>query len=273
LLNFLEQIDTIDENAEAALAAAARIGKEPAYLEQLGRPQLPFQRERREAYGYEEQSPSDHIKYLERYLLIASSLFSENSALHHFRIRHPDLQPSNVIVSKSSDSNRLKIVGLLDWQHASIRPPFLLAGIPGRLQKYDDPVSQGRRLPSHPHCRRIWTSWTNPSRATRWDSTTAVSSTSITSRTRRSTTSSITMRCRTPCSCSSPAFSTNPVLHEGETHALKTPGCQKLDVLKLLWVGLGQANYNLSKLYLAAWKTGSITLVSLFILLLLVIIV
>ncbi|KAL6308608.1 protein kinase subdomain-containing protein PKL CAK Fmp29 [Sparassis latifolia] len=136
------------ENAEAALVAAAR--KELAYLEQFGRPLLPFQRERREAYGYKEQSPSDHIKNLERYLLIASSLVSKNSALHHFRIRHPDLQPSNVIVSTSSDSNQLKIVGLLDWQHASILPAFLLAGIPGHLQNYDDPVSQALIPPSPP---------------------------------------------------------------------------------------------------------------------------
>ena len=148
LLNFLELIDTIDENAEAALVAAAH--KELAYLEQFGRPLLPFQRERREAYGYKEQSPSDHIKNLERYLLIASSLASKNSVLHHFRIRHPDLQPSNVIVSTSSDSNQLKIVGLLDWQHASILPAFLLAGIPGRLQNYGDPVSQALIPPSLP---------------------------------------------------------------------------------------------------------------------------
>jgi len=148
LLNFLELIDTIDENAEVALVAAAR--KELAYLEQFGRPLLPFQRERREAYGYKEQSPSDHIKNLERYLLIASSLVPKNSALHHFRIRHPDLQPSNVIVSTSSDSNQLEIVGLLDWQHASILPPFLLAGIPSRLQNYDDPVSQALTPPSLP---------------------------------------------------------------------------------------------------------------------------
>ena len=30
----------------------------------------------------------------------------------------------------------------------------------------------------------------------------------------------------------------------------------------LLWIGPGQADYSLSKLYLVAWKTGSITLVS-----------
>jgi len=146
--SFAELIETIDENAEAVLVAAAR--KELAYLEQFGRPLLPFQRERREAYGYKEQSPSDHTKNLERYLLIASPLVPKDPALHHFRIRHPDLQPSNVIVSTSPDTNQLKIVGLLDWQHASILPQFLLAGIPGRLQNYDDPVSQALTPPSLP---------------------------------------------------------------------------------------------------------------------------
>ena len=138
----------IDKSPEAVLLAAAR--KELAYLEQFGRPLLPFQRERREAYEYKEQSPSDHIENLERYLLIASSLIPKDPALHHFRIRHPDLQPSNVIVSTSSDSNQLEIVGLLDWQHVSILPPFLLAGIPGRMQNYDDIVSQALILPSLP---------------------------------------------------------------------------------------------------------------------------
>ncbi|KAF8714402.1 hypothetical protein AX14_012717, partial [Amanita brunnescens Koide BX004] len=114
------------ESAKAALVAAAR--KELAYLERFGRPLLPFQRERREAYRYKEQSPSDHIKNLERYLLI----------------------PSNVIVSTSSYSNQFKIVGLLDWQHASILPTFLLAGIPGRLHNYDDPISQALIPPSPP---------------------------------------------------------------------------------------------------------------------------
>ncbi|KDR80936.1 hypothetical protein GALMADRAFT_153330 [Galerina marginata CBS 339.88] len=134
------------ENAEAALVAAAR--KELAYLEKFGRPLQPFQRERRESYEYKEQSPTDHIKNLERYLLIAPSLVPKNSALHHFRMRHPDLHPSNIIVSTSSDSEPLKIVALLDWQHASILPTFLHANIPGRMQNYDDPVSQALTPPS-----------------------------------------------------------------------------------------------------------------------------
>ncbi|KAI0789921.1 kinase-like domain-containing protein [Abortiporus biennis] len=134
------------KNAEAVLEAAAR--KELAYLEKFGRPLQPFQRERRESYEYKEQSPLDHIENLKRYLLIAPYLIPKNSAFQKFCIRHPDLQPSNVIVS--SDSDQLKIVGLLDWQHASILPMFLVANIPGRLQNYDDPVSQALIPPSLP---------------------------------------------------------------------------------------------------------------------------
>jgi len=110
---------------------------------------LPFQRVRREGYQYQKQPPSDHIENLDRYLLIAPSLVPKNSALSQFRIRHPDPQPSNIIVSRSSDSD-LHIVGLNDWQHTSILPSFLLAGIPERLQNYDDPISQSMRRPSLP---------------------------------------------------------------------------------------------------------------------------
>ncbi|KIM43988.1 hypothetical protein M413DRAFT_25484 [Hebeloma cylindrosporum] len=55
----------------------------------------------------------------------ASSLVSKNAALHHIRIRQPDLQPSNLIVSTSSDSKEPKI-------------------------NYDDPVSQALIQPSLP---------------------------------------------------------------------------------------------------------------------------
>ena len=110
---------------------------------------MPFQRVRREAYKYQEQSPSDHIENVSRYLFIASSLIPRNPALGHFRIRHPDLQPSNIIISKSPDSN-LHVVGLIDWQHTSILPLFLLAGIPQQLQNYNDIGSQSMTRPSLP---------------------------------------------------------------------------------------------------------------------------
>ncbi len=54
-----------------------------------------------------------------------------------------------IIVSRSSDSN-LHIVGLIDWQHTSILFLFLLAGIPERLQNYDDPCSQSMEQPLLP---------------------------------------------------------------------------------------------------------------------------
>lgn len=79
------------EIAEAALVATAR--KELMHLEQFGRPLLPFQRERREAYGYKEQSPSDHMKNFERYLLIASR-------------SSPRTQPSVISVSAIPISSR-----------------------------------------------------------------------------------------------------------------------------------------------------------------------
>ncbi|KAH7931313.1 protein kinase subdomain-containing protein PKL CAK Fmp29 [Leucogyrophana mollusca] len=135
------------ESAEAALVRGAE--KELAYLRRFGRPVLPFQRVRREVYKYKEQPPSDHIENLDRYLHIASSLIPRNPALGHFCIRHPDLQPSNIIVSRSPDSN-LQVVGLIDWQHTSILPLFLLTGIPQQLQNYDDIGSQSMTRPSLP---------------------------------------------------------------------------------------------------------------------------
>jgi hypothetical protein len=110
---------------------------------------LPFQRMRREAYQYREQLPSEHVENLNWYLLIALSLVPRDPTLSHFRIRHPDLQQNNIIVSKSHGS-KWQIAGLIDWQHASILPLFLFAGIPGRLQNYDDPISQSMMQPSLP---------------------------------------------------------------------------------------------------------------------------
>ena len=98
-------------------------------MEQFGQPLLPFQRMRREGYQYQKQSPSDHIENLNRYLLIASSFVPRDPALSHLRIRHPDPQHNDIVVSRSPDSNR-QVVGLIDWQHASILPPFLLPVYP-----------------------------------------------------------------------------------------------------------------------------------------------
>ena len=52
-------------------------------------------------------------------------------------------------MSKTADSE-LRIVSLLDWQHANILPAFLNAGIPPRMQYYADSASQTMERPSLP---------------------------------------------------------------------------------------------------------------------------
>jgi hypothetical protein len=139
---------TIDVSAEAALVAAAR--KELAYLEQFGKPLLPFHRERRGGYRYQEQSPSAHIENLKRYLPITPPLVPRDPALGHFSASAIQTSSRAIpSVRRSSDSG-WKVISLLDWQHASILPPFLLAGVPQCLQAHDDPVSQSMAPPLLP---------------------------------------------------------------------------------------------------------------------------
>ena len=136
-----------DESAEAALVTGAH--KELAYLKQFGQPLLPFSRFRRQHYGYREQSPADHVENLNRYLLLAPSLVPKDPGLTRFCIRHPDLQPNNIMVSQTPDHG-WEVTGVLDWQHASILPAFLLAGIPDRFQNHNDTFSQYMLPPPPP---------------------------------------------------------------------------------------------------------------------------
>ena len=108
-----------------------------------------MRRERRPSYKYQPQSPTEHVVNLERYLGITSSLVPRDPAFSRFCIRHPDLQPNNIFVSRSPDSG-CKVVSLFDWQHTSILPMFLLAGVPQRLQNHGDGVSQSMTPPSLP---------------------------------------------------------------------------------------------------------------------------
>jgi len=117
---------TINESAGAALVTAAC--KEIAYLRQFGQSILPQRRERRRGYRYQQQLPSSQIQNLERYSSLASSFIPRDSTLSRFCIPHPDLQ-HNIIVSRSPDSG-CQVVGLIDWQHASILPILLLVGVP-----------------------------------------------------------------------------------------------------------------------------------------------
>ncbi|KAJ7651016.1 protein kinase subdomain-containing protein PKL/CAK/Fmp29, partial [Roridomyces roridus] len=136
------------------MAEALTIGahKELAFLERFGQPLLPFDRSRREAYGDQEQQPSEHAENLNRYLLVTPSLIPQDSALGSFRIRHPDLtHEGNILVSRTTDSGQWKICSLIDWQYTSILPITLLAGIPDSMRTLDgDDDFNPKRRPSLP---------------------------------------------------------------------------------------------------------------------------
>jgi hypothetical protein len=133
-----------DTDSAAALAAGAK--KETAYLTKFGRPLHPFQRLRREIYGYQKQSPLDHLDSLDKYLRTAPYLIPHNNeTLTRSTLRHPDLQPNNVFVS-----DKLEITGLIDWQHCAILPLFLQCGIPNSLQNYGDDISESLTVPELP---------------------------------------------------------------------------------------------------------------------------
>ncbi|KIY65649.1 kinase-like protein [Cylindrobasidium torrendii FP15055 ss-10] len=133
-------------SVETALAAGAH--KELAYLSRFAEPVMPIRRERRPSYQYQKQLPSAHAELLEKYLRLAPSLPPKDPALGRFRIRHPDLNYNNIMLSKSPSSGRHEVVSLIDWQHTSILPMFLLAGIPHSFQNHSDPISQAMTPPT-----------------------------------------------------------------------------------------------------------------------------
>ena len=133
----------IDGNTLSVLQAGAR--KEIAYLKTFGRPVQPLQRLRREVYGYQPQSPSEHMESLAKYLEVAPFLLPQDEMLSRPTIRHPDLQPNNVFVTAN-----FEIKALIDWQHCSILPLFLQNGIPPRVQNYGDDVSESLQVPKMP---------------------------------------------------------------------------------------------------------------------------
>lgn len=110
--------------------------KELAWLRTYGQPRFPFERVYRESTDYQKSLPEEHMRSLEQYLKIAPSFVPEQEWLCKPVLRHPDLQPNNIFVTDDLD-----IVGLLDWQHCSVLPLFLAAGIPNHIQNYDDEES------------------------------------------------------------------------------------------------------------------------------------
>ncbi|PGH10480.1 hypothetical protein AJ80_07523 [Polytolypa hystricis UAMH7299] len=111
-------------------------------------------------YHFADVSPDSHVKDLSNYLMLVPCLgFKAGTLLHRPVMRHPDFQPNNILVSDTKE-----IVGLIDWQHCTILPLGLAAGIPKHFQNYGDPDSENLRepqldLPSNydslPHSKQV----------------------------------------------------------------------------------------------------------------------
>lgn len=103
---------------------------------------------RRDCYDYKKQSPLDHIKNLERYLLVAPSLVPDDESLSKFCLRHPDITVNNIKISTGSEG--LQIVSLLDWQSTVVYPLFLASGVPNQIRSKNDVASEELKYPELP---------------------------------------------------------------------------------------------------------------------------
>lgn len=112
--------------------------REVQWTEKSAKPRLPYERLYRELHGFKKISPQPHIDSLKKYLELAKCLgYSREIPLNRPVLRHPDLQPNNILISDSLD-----IIGLIDWQHATVVPLCLAAGIPKDFHNYGDPESE-----------------------------------------------------------------------------------------------------------------------------------
>ncbi|KAF2656341.1 hypothetical protein K491DRAFT_767808 [Lophiostoma macrostomum CBS 122681] len=121
--------------------------KELAWIRAYGRPRFPFLRAYRETFDYNKQDPVEHAWSLLDYIQLAPYLVPPCSKLNQPVLRHPDLQPNNILISED-----LSITSLLDWRHSMVLPTFLAAGIPDMFQNYDDEESMSfvpPRLPDN----------------------------------------------------------------------------------------------------------------------------
>lgn len=94
-------------NAISLLQVAA--SKELSCSQRFTKACFAFEKSYREILGYRKSSPEDHIRSLKQYLSIAHVLCPRSQNLHRSAIRHPDLNPNNILVSES-----LEISSILD---------------------------------------------------------------------------------------------------------------------------------------------------------------
>lgn len=86
--------------------------------------------------NYQKSSVAEYASLLQKYLEIVPYLVPRQVQFHRPILRHSDLRPNNIFCSED-----LSIVGIIDWQHCSVLPSFLAAGIPRYVQNYHDEES------------------------------------------------------------------------------------------------------------------------------------
>ncbi|KAL3465067.1 hypothetical protein BJX64DRAFT_76013 [Aspergillus heterothallicus] len=112
--------------------------RELKWAKTYAKPRLPYERLYREIHNFSNVSPESHIENLSMYLTLAQCLgFKPGSSLDRPVLRHPDLQPNNLLVSETK-----QVLGIVDWQHCTTLPLGLAAGIPSHFQNYGDPDSE-----------------------------------------------------------------------------------------------------------------------------------
>ncbi|KDQ05815.1 hypothetical protein BOTBODRAFT_182191 [Botryobasidium botryosum FD-172 SS1] len=128
------------KTAESYMRAIASRGIE--FAKRHGKPRYPDVRVAETPLGY----PEEHIDLLEKYEMIIPSVLPQDDYLRLPKLRHPDLHPNNTFVKPGTT----EIVGIIDWQHACIAPPFLQAGICPVFSREDEPLPTNLKRPTLP---------------------------------------------------------------------------------------------------------------------------
>ena len=111
--------------------------REIEFCKRFGKPRLHVERYLRELHEFKERSPTTHIHLLSDYLKLAPGLDISGQDFSRPVLRHPDFSPNNILLDSSND-----IIGIIDWQHATILPLCLCAGIPNHFQNWGDLLSE-----------------------------------------------------------------------------------------------------------------------------------
>ena len=119
--------------------------RELAWLQEYGRPCFPQNPLHRELHEQKKSDPAIQIKALKDFLQVSPCIVPDKQGLNRPTLRHPDLSPSNIFVSKEGE-----ISGLIDWEDTTILPLFLQARFPEHFQNFGDEDAENFRQPRLP---------------------------------------------------------------------------------------------------------------------------